>query len=100
MGDELSALPPTGSSAPEFVTTPPTKGESASARHIDASVLENERDNLYSMRSRIGTMRKCLFKVPPVDQSRHPSSGSDPPTASNVTAKFRTSKSRTSRSQI
>jgi putative membrane protein insertion efficiency factor len=52
---------------------PPKKGDSASARHIDASVLENERNNLYSMLSRNHpaddvishcAMRKCLLKLP------------------------------------
>jgi hypothetical protein len=53
MGDELSGLPPTGSSAPAGVNARPKKGNSASARHIDARKLDFERDNLYSMPSRV-----------------------------------------------
>jgi hypothetical protein len=53
MGDELSELPPTGSSAPAGVKVRPKKGDSASARHIDARKLDFERDNLYSMPSRV-----------------------------------------------
>jgi hypothetical protein len=61
MGDELSVLPPTGSTVPGFVTALPRKGESASTRHVDANILDsesildsenmlgNERDNLYSV---------------------------------------------------
>src|SRR6267142_6959549 len=41
MGDELSALPATGSAGAEGVS--PSADESASRRHIDASVLGNER---------------------------------------------------------
>ncbi len=42
MGDELSALPATGSAGADGVS--PTVDESASTRHTDASVLGNERD--------------------------------------------------------
>jgi hypothetical protein len=45
MGDELSALPPTGSLATTGDSAARIIGESASARHIDASVLGNERGN-------------------------------------------------------
>ena len=48
IGDELSALPLTGSSERERVAVPPISSENASARHTAASVLDNERDNLYS----------------------------------------------------
>ena len=41
-GDELSALPATGSAGADGVS--PTVDESASTRHTDASVLGNERD--------------------------------------------------------
>jgi hypothetical protein len=42
MGDELSALPATGSAGADGVS--PSVHESASTRHIDASVPGNERD--------------------------------------------------------
>jgi hypothetical protein len=42
MGDELSALPATGSAGADGIS--PTVDESASTRHTDASVLGNERD--------------------------------------------------------
>jgi hypothetical protein len=42
IGDELSALPATGSAGADGVS--PTVDESASTRHTDASVLGNERD--------------------------------------------------------
>jgi hypothetical protein len=51
--DELSELTPTGSSASAGVNVCAKKGDSASARHIDARKLEFERDNLYSMPSRM-----------------------------------------------
>jgi hypothetical protein len=45
MGEELSALPPTGSPATTGDSAARISGESASARHTDASVPGNERDN-------------------------------------------------------
>ena len=42
MGDELSALPPTGAAGADGVS--PFVDESASTRHTDATVLGNERD--------------------------------------------------------
>jgi hypothetical protein len=42
MGDELSALPATGSAGAQGVS--PSVHESASTRHIDASALGNEPD--------------------------------------------------------
>jgi hypothetical protein len=64
MGDELSAFPPTGSSAPELANAPPRKGNSARARHADASMLGTERDdNLYSMLSRIGALQKRVMQT-------------------------------------
>jgi hypothetical protein len=44
MGDELSALPATGSSATDGDSPARIIGESANARHTDASVPGNERD--------------------------------------------------------
>jgi hypothetical protein len=78
IGDEVSELPPTGSSPPDGVTTPANKGDSASASPIDASRLGIERDNLYSMPCSMmprGTdalrewpaIRRRLLKSPPVD---------------------------------
>jgi hypothetical protein len=64
MGDDPSELPPTGPAAGSSAGSdhkPPKKGDSASARHIDASVLGNERNNLYSMLSR--TMSSRIFVV-------------------------------------
>jgi len=44
MGDELSALPATGSAGAVGVTASRVIDESASTRHTDASVLAKERD--------------------------------------------------------
>jgi hypothetical protein len=78
MGDEPSEFPPTGSSEPD-VNAAPNKGESTSARQIDARMRGTEQDNLYSIPSRImmpfrsGAMRRWLamrkhpLESPPVD---------------------------------
>jgi len=44
MGDELSALPATGSTRREGVSAPGVINESTSTTHADANVLGNERD--------------------------------------------------------
>jgi hypothetical protein len=44
MGDELSAMPATGSRGLEDVVVPRAMSESTSTRHTDANVLGKERD--------------------------------------------------------
>jgi hypothetical protein len=58
---ELSAFPPTGSSAPRGVNASPKKSDSASARHSDPGMLGIERDNLYSMPCRMMPSRICAM---------------------------------------
>ena len=65
MGDELSALPATGSSGPDRDSAVPIIGASASARHADASVLGNERDNPNPCHAGIGALPKCFGSVLP-----------------------------------
>jgi len=65
MGDELSALPATGSSGTEGVNAAQVIGESASARHTDASVPGSERDIRNLCHSGIDALPKCVASSPP-----------------------------------
>jgi hypothetical protein len=83
MGDDPSVLPPTGPAGSSLGLdhAPPKKGDSASARHIDASVLENERNNLYSMLSRtkspawVTPLRTCASEMACENPAEAPCSG-------------------------
>jgi hypothetical protein len=65
MGDELSALPATGSAGTGGGNAAPVIGESASVRHTDATVLGNERDIRSPCRSGIDALPECLASSPP-----------------------------------